>query len=64
MSTKLEFVDLPVWMSSCVKTANGEVRCWGENSTGSLGIGDTDPPTSATPVTPTPLGKIQALAAG
>ena len=45
-------------------SAAGDVRCWGENGTGSLGIGDTNPPSSATPVTPTPLGKVQALAAG
>ena len=50
--------------STCVKTASSEVRCWGENASGSLGIGSTDPSSSAAPVTPTPLGKVQALAAG
>jgi alpha-tubulin suppressor-like RCC1 family protein len=47
--------------STCVKTSAGDVRCWGENGSGSLGIGDVEPPTSAEPVTPTPLGKVRAL---
>lgn len=50
--------------STCVRTKTDEVRCWGENGTGSLGIGDTEPPTSAEPVAPTPLPKMQAVAAG
>lgn len=50
--------------STCVKTMAGEVKCWGENGTGSLGIGDTEPPSSATPVSPSPLGKVRFVAAG
>ncbi len=50
--------------STCVKTSTGNVKCWGENGSGSLGIGDTDPPTSATPVSPTPLGKVRFVTGG
>lgn len=50
--------------STCVKTKTGEVKCWGENASGSLGIGDTSPSSSATPVSPTPLPRMQAVVAG
>ena len=50
--------------STCVKLASSEVRCWGENRSGSLGIGDTEPPESAEPVAPLVVEKVQALAAG
>jgi alpha-tubulin suppressor-like RCC1 family protein len=50
--------------STCVKLANNQMRCWGENRSGSLGIGDTEPPSSAEPVAPLVVDKVQALAAG
>lgn len=50
--------------STCVRTKSGEVKCWGENASGSLGIGDTEPASIAEPVAPTPLAKMQAVAGG
>jgi len=50
--------------STCVKTRLGDVRCWGANRTGALGVGDVDLPGSAEPVTPSKLGRVESLAAG
>jgi alpha-tubulin suppressor-like RCC1 family protein len=50
--------------STCVRTASGQLRCWGENGTGSLGIGDDTVTASATPVTPTGLSSVAAIASG
>lgn len=50
--------------STCSMTASPTVRCWGENHTGSLGIGDMEPSASETPVTPTPLGDVTSISAG
>jgi alpha-tubulin suppressor-like RCC1 family protein len=50
--------------STCVKTSAGEERCWGDNTSGSLGLGDTSPGSSATPTSPVALGNVQSVAAG
>ncbi|MBX3192300.1 MAG: hypothetical protein KF819_35245 [Labilithrix sp.] len=50
--------------STCVKTKTNELVCWGENGTGSLGIGDVEPATSRTPVSPSGLRKVRAIASG
>jgi alpha-tubulin suppressor-like RCC1 family protein len=50
--------------STCVRTASKGARCWGENQTGSLGIGDDSVKTSATPVTPQSLDHVAAIASG
>jgi alpha-tubulin suppressor-like RCC1 family protein len=47
---------------SCARAANGTVRCWGDNSSGELGVGTTTPRTA--PVQVSGLGGgIQAVAA-
>ncbi len=51
-------------MSTCVRSAAGDVRCWGENETGSLGIGNQDPTKSDKPLEPYKLGLVTALFAG
>lgn len=50
--------------STCVRSTVGDVRCWGENGTGSLGIGAEDPTESAKPLEPSKLGLVTALFAG
>jgi alpha-tubulin suppressor-like RCC1 family protein len=59
--------------STCVRTSAGEARCWGDNSTGGLGIGESDLATSRDPQTPIekranmpdePLHDVKALFAG
>jgi len=50
--------------STCVKTTVGDTRCWGENGTGSLGIGEASITATAEPVTPTVVGRVKALAGG
>lgn len=47
---------------SCVRLANGTVRCWGLNSNGQLGNGTLV--NSLTPVTPTSLAGVSQVAAG
>lgn len=50
--------------TTCVKSASREVRCWGDNTSGSLGQNDTSPGASATPLAPVGLGKVRAVFAG
>jgi alpha-tubulin suppressor-like RCC1 family protein len=50
--------------STCVRTASKTARCWGENQTGSLGIGDDSITESAKPVAPQALDHVAAIASG
>lgn len=50
--------------STCVRTADAHARCWGENASGSLGIGDVEPSSSTTPVTPQNVDRVAAIASG
>src|SRR3954469_21808610 len=47
--------------STCVRTASKTARCWGENQTGSLGIGDDSITVSAKPVAPQALDHVAAI---
>jgi alpha-tubulin suppressor-like RCC1 family protein len=47
---------------NCALLGNATLRCWGENSCGSLGVGDiTD---GATPVTVTAVGYVRSVSCG
>lgn len=41
---------------TCVRLESGEVKCWGRNNFGELGLGDVDPRTDAGAVGPLSLG--------
>jgi alpha-tubulin suppressor-like RCC1 family protein len=49
---------------SCALLSDATVRCWGVNNMGQMGIGETTSPYKASPVTPTGLSPVIALAAG
>jgi alpha-tubulin suppressor-like RCC1 family protein len=50
--------------TTCVKTAGNELRCWGDDSSGSLGQNDSSPGQSATPLAPYKLGTVRAVFGG
>lgn len=50
--------------STCVRSTVGDVRCWGENETGSLGIANQDPTESKKPLEPFKVGLVRALFSG
>lgn len=50
---------------TCVRLESGEVKCWGRNNAGELGLGDVEPRTDADAVPPVSLGgAVVDLAAG
>jgi len=49
---------------TCVRTTNGEARCWGNNANGGLGSGGDGPDMSAEPVMPVNLDGVKALYGG
>lgn len=49
---------------TCVRNVGTEARCWGDNRWGGLGIGESLPETSATPVMPVNLDGVKALYGG
>ncbi|MBS2013466.1 MAG: hypothetical protein JST00_11290 [Deltaproteobacteria bacterium] len=49
---------------TCVRTSNGEARCWGSNGNGGLGTGGDGPSVSAAPIMPVNLDGVRALYGG
>ncbi|MBS2013467.1 MAG: hypothetical protein JST00_11295 [Deltaproteobacteria bacterium] len=50
--------------STCVRSGVGDLRCWGENDTGSLGIANQDPTESRKPLEPSQVGLVSAVFSG